>query len=97
MLEVDITIQDLPTVLADQLRNKLPGWFENVERKFTMRQIMELMQFQLLFSKSDHVVQDAIKEIKDRVDGKSVQKIQVEQTESEPTEIVLPGGRKLII
>lgn len=97
MLDVDITIHDLPTVMADQLRNKLPGWFENVERKFTMRQIMELLQFQLLFSKSDYVVQDAIKEIKDRVDGKAVQKIQVEQTESEPTEIVLPGGRKLII
>lgn len=97
MLDVDLTIQDLPTRMADELRTTLPGWFDNVERKFNMRQIMELVQFQLLFSKSDYVKQDAIKEIKDRVDGKSVQKIQVEQSEAEPTEIVLPGGRKIII
>jgi hypothetical protein len=97
MLEVDITIQDLPTTLADKVRGMLPGWFENVERKFNMRQIMELVQFQLLFSGSDYVRQDAINAIKDRVDGKAVQKVQVEAAEAEPTEIVLPGGRKIII
>lgn len=97
MLEVDITVQDLPTSMADELRRILPGWFDNVERKFTMRQIMELVQFQLLFSKSDYVKQDAINAIKDRVDGKAVQKVQVEQAEAEPTEIKLPGGRVIII
>lgn len=97
MLEVDLTIQDLPTKMADELRTVLPGWFDNVERKFNMRQIMELVQFQLLFSKSDYVKQDAIKEIKDRVDGKAVQKVQVEQAEAEPTEIILSGGRRIII
>lgn len=97
MLEVDITIQDLPTTMADELRRILPGWFDHVERKFNMRQIMELVQFQLLFSKSDYVKQDAITAIKDRVEGKAVQKLQVEAAEAEPTEIVLPGGRKIII
>lgn len=97
MLEVDITIADLPTVMADELRRVLPGWFDHVEKKFTMRQIMELTQFQLLFSKSDYVKQDAINAIKDRVDGKAVQKLQVEAAEAEPTEIKLPGGRTLII
>lgn len=97
MLEVDITIQDLPTSMADELRRILPGWFDHVERKFNMRQIMELVQFQLLFSKSDYVKQDAIDAIKDRVDGKAVQKVQIEQAEAEPTQIVLPGGRTIII
>jgi predicted small metal-binding protein len=97
MLEVDITIQDLPVVMADELRRILPGWFDHVERKFTMGQIMELIQFQLLFSKSDYVKQDAINAIKDRVHGKAVQKVQVEQAEAEPTEIKLPGGRTIII
>lgn len=97
MLEVDITIQDLPVVMADHLRRVLPGWFDDVERRFTMRQIMELVQFQLLFSNSDYVKQDAINAIKDRVDGKAVQKVQVEAAETEPTEIVLPSGHKVII
>jgi hypothetical protein len=97
MLEVDVTIQDLPTVLADHLRNTLPGWFDNVERRFTMRQIMELVQFQLLFSPSDHVKQDAINAIKDRVDGKAVQKMVFETEDPDPTELVLPNGRKIIL
>lgn len=97
MLEVDLTIQDLPTKMADELRKILPGWFDSVERKFTMRQIMELVQFQLLFSPSDYVKQDAINAIKDRVDGKAVQKMQFEQVEAEPTIFILPGGRQIII
>lgn len=97
MLEVDIRVLDLPTSLADRLREILPGWFEDVEKKFTMRQIMELVQFQLLFSKSDYVKQQAIDAIKDRVDGKPVQMTKVELVETEPTEFVLPGGRKIVI
>lgn len=97
MLEVDLTIQDLPTVLADHVRSTLPGWFDDVERKFTMRQIMELVQFQLLFSPSDHVKQDAINSIKDRVDGKAVQKMIFETEDPDPTELVLPNGRKIIL
>jgi hypothetical protein len=98
MLEVDITIQDLPTNLADRLRHMLPGWFESVEKKFTMRQIMELVQFQLLFSSSDYVKQQAIEAIKDRVDGKAVQTVKLDaMVEPDPTEIVLPGGRKIVI
>lgn len=98
MLEVDLNIHDLPVVMADQLRNLLPGWFENVEKRFTMRQIMELVQFQLLFSKSDYVRQDAINAIKDRVDGKAVQRILMDDpAENEATEILLPNGRKIAI
>lgn len=97
MLEVDLTVQDLPQTMADNLRNLLPGWFENVERRFTMRQIMELVQFQLLFSKSDYVRQDAINAIKDRVDGKAIQKLAFDPTEIEETEILLPNGRKIAI
>lgn len=98
MLEVDITVVDLPTVMADELRKILPGWFDDVEKRFTMRQIMELVQFQLLFSKSDYVKQGAIDAIKDRADGKAVQKMQFETVEPpEPTEIILPGGRRLIL
>lgn len=97
MLEVDITIADVPTGLADNLREALPGFFDRVDTKFNMRQIMELLQFQLLFSKSDYVRQDAINAIKDRVDGKPIQKMQFEPTDVEPTEFVLPNGRKLAI
>ena len=97
MLEVDITVHDLPTKMADDLRSFLPGWFDDVEKRFTMRQIMELVQFQLLFSKSDYVKQDAIDAIKDRTEGKAVQKMQIEQVESEPTQIILPNGRKIDI
>lgn len=97
MLEVDITVTDLPTHIADELRLMLPGWFENVESRFNMRQIMELVQFQLLFSKSDYVKQDAITAIKDRVEGKAVQKMQIEGTEPDPTEFILPNGRKVAI
>lgn len=97
MLEVDITVQDLPAHMADELRNVLPGWFENIETKFNMRQIMELIQLQLLFSKSDYIKQDAINAIKDRVDGKAVQKMQFENVEPDPTEFILPNGRRLII
>lgn len=98
MLEVEITIQDLPTCMADELRRMLPGVFENIESKFTMRQVMELVQFQLLFSRSDFVKQDAINAIKDRVEGKPMQKVQVESAEAaEPTEFVLPNGRRLFI
>lgn len=97
MLEVDLSVQDLPQKMADDLRTLLPGWFESVERRFTMRQIMELVQFQLLFSKSDYVRQDAINAIKDRVDGKAVQKLTFDPTEVEETEIILPNGRKIAI
>lgn len=97
MLEVDITVQDLPTELADELRKVLPGFVENVEKKFTFRQIMELVQIQLLFSRSDYVKQDAINAMKDRIEGKPMQKVQVENLEAEPTEFVLPNGRRLVI
>lgn len=97
MLEVDITVGDLPTEMADQIRSKLPGFLENVERKFTIRQVMELVQLQLLFSKSDYVKQDAITAIKDRTEGKPMQKVQVENLEAEPTEFVLTNGRRLVI
>lgn len=97
MLEVDLTVQDLPTKMADELRKILPGWFDNVEKRFTMRQIMELVQFQLLFSASDYVKQDAINAIKDRVDGKAIQKMQFEKVDDEPTEFILPNGRRIAI
>lgn len=93
MLEVDITIQDLPVRMADEVRLMLPGWFDNIEKRFTLAQIMELVQFQLLFSKSDYVKQDAITAIKDRVYGKTIQKLQVESTQFEPTQVVLPSGQ----
>lgn len=97
LLDTPITIFDLPQRMADYVRHKIPGFLENVERKFTMRQIMELTQIQLLFSKSDYVKQDAINAIKDRIEGKPMQKVQVENLEADPTEIVLPGGRKIVI
>lgn len=97
MLEVEITVDDLPVRFADFIRNRIPGFLEKVERKFTMRQIMELVQLQLLFSKSDYVRQDAINAIKDRIEGKPMQQIKVEAFTAEPTEIVLPQGRKIII
>lgn len=97
MLEVDITIQDLPVKMADELRKKLPGWFDNVERQFNMLQIMELVQLQLVFAKSDYVKQDAITAIKDRVYGKPKQTLALETQESEPAEIKLPNGRVIII
>ena len=97
MLEVDITVADLPTRMADNIRKILPGWFEDVEKRFTMRQIMELVQFQLLFAKSDYVKQGAVNAIKDRVDGKAVKKLQIEDVNTEPAELVLPNGRKIVI
>jgi hypothetical protein len=97
MLEVDITIADLPVKMADELRKVLPGWFDDVEKRFNMQQIMELTQLQLIFSKSDYVKQDAITAIKDRVYGKPKQTLSIEPQESEPTELKLPNGRIIII
>lgn len=97
MLDVQITVRDLPTEFADVIRKRVPGFFDNVDRKFTMYNVMELVQIQLLFSKSDYVKQDAINAIKDRVEGKPMQKIQVENMEAEPTQFVLPGGRIITI
>lgn len=97
MLETPLTVADLPTHIADKIRLKCPGVFENVERKFTFYQILEVSQLQLLFSNSDYVVQDAINAIKDRVEGKPMQMVQVQGMEAEPTEFTLPGGRKIVI
>jgi hypothetical protein len=97
MLEVPLTVNDLPTWLADDIRRKCPGFLDSVERKFTMYQILELTQLQLLFSQSDYVRQDAVNAIKDRVEGKPMQKIQVENMEVEPTQFILPGGRIVTI
>lgn len=97
MLEMDITVDNLPIHMSEKIREVLPGWFDDVERRFTMRQIMELVQFQLLFSNSDHVRQEAINSIKDRVDGKVIQKLQFEDTVPEETEILLPNGNRIII
>lgn len=97
MLEVNITVADLPVKMADEIRRKLPGFLENVEQAFTVRQVMELVQIQLLFSKSDYVKQDAIKEMKDRIDGKAVQKLVIDSMDAEPTELVLSNGRRVAI
>jgi hypothetical protein len=97
MLDVDITVTDLPIVIADHIRTQVPGFLENVERKFTMRQILEVVQIQLLFSRSDYVKQAAIIAIKDRIEGKPMQKIQVDNAEADPTEFILPNGRKIAI
>jgi len=93
MLHVDLRIVDLPVVMADQLRAKFPGMFDNIHRKFTMAQIMELTQLQLLFSPSDLVRQQAINAIKDRTEGRPVQKLQLSPGQTEdPTQLVLPNG-----
>lgn len=97
MLEQDLRVNDLPTGLADRIRRVAPGFLDDIDRKFTMYQIMELVQIQLVFSKSDYVKQDAINAIKDRIEGKPVQKVQMEKLDVEPTELVLPGGRKVLI
>lgn len=97
MLEVDIRIGDLPVYMADKLRAEFPGLFENVTRKFTMAQIMELTQLQLLFSRSDLVRQHAINAIKDRTEGKPVQKVQLEAGDEEPTRLKLANGFEIDI
>jgi hypothetical protein len=97
MLEVQLTANDLPEYLADSLRVRFPGLLDDISHKFTMWQVMEMTQFQLLFSKSDYVRQGAIIAIKDRVEGKPMQKVQVESLETDPTEFLLPNGRRLII
>lgn len=97
MLEIDITAADLPVEIADMIRAKIPGFIENVERKFNLAQIMELTQLQLLFSSSDYVRQDAIEAIKNRIDGKPVQSIQIQQVETDPSIIILPNGRQITI
>lgn len=97
MLEVELTAADLPVKFADQIREKCPGFLDNVERKFTMAQIMEMLQFQLLFSNSGYIVQDAINAIKDRAYGKPMQQIQLQHMDAEPTEMRLPNGRVIVI
>lgn len=97
MLSLEITVADLPTHFADKLRAKYPGFLERVDKKFTMAQILELAQFQLLFSKSDYVVQDAIIAIKDRNEGKPMQMLKVQQLEVEPTKFILPDGQEVFI
>lgn len=97
MLEVDITVQDLPTVLADEIRALWPGMFENIEKKFSWGQVLELTQLKLVLSKSEKVRQQAINSIKDRTEGRPMQKIQVQQEDEEETELVLPNGLKIRI
>ena len=97
MLEVDLTIGDLPTVLADELRARWPGLFEAVDKKFSWAQIMELTQLKLVLSKSEKVQQQAINAIKDRTEGRPMQKIQVQQEDEEPTELMLANGTKIRI
>lgn len=93
MLEVDLRIIDLPVAMADRMRAEWPGLFDNVNKKFTMSQIMELTQLQLLFSKSDIVRQHAINAIKERTLGKVPQKVTFEGGEEEnPTQLKLPNG-----
>lgn len=97
MLDVDLTVADLPLFIADAIRKECPGFLDAVEKKFTMYQLMELVQLQLLFSPSHYVRQDAINAIKDRVEGRPMQKIQLEGMDAEPAEMVLPGGRVIVI
>lgn len=97
MLDVDITVVDLPVQIADHIRATIPGFVEQLDRKFTMRQILEIVQLQLLFSRSDYVKQAAIIAIKDRIEGKPMQKIQVDNLDADPTEFILPNGRKIAI
>lgn len=97
MLEVDLTVQDLPTHMADELRKRWPGMFESVERKFNWQQILELTQLRLVLSPSEKVQQQAINAIKDRTEGRPMQKIQVQQEDEEPAEMTLPNGMKIRI
>lgn len=98
MLDVELRPVDLPTHIADAIRKVAPGWLDNIDRKFTMYQVMELVQLQLLFSESDYVRQQAIDAIKDRVEGKPVQKLQLAPLEEpDPAELILPGGRRIVI
>lgn len=69
MLDLELTTQDLPTKMADELRRKWPGLFENVEKKFTWAQILDLTQLQLVLSPSEKVQQQAINAIKDRTEA----------------------------
>lgn len=97
MLDVPITVQDLPTKMADKLRKEYPGFFDDIDRKFTMKQVVEMIQFNLLFARSDFVKQNAIEAIKNRIEGKPMQRMQVEEVDSDPTEFILSNGRKLTI
>ena len=97
MLEVPLRATDMPTHIADAIRLKFPGLIDDVDRKITMWQVLEMTQFQLLFSSSDYVRQAAVEAIKNRVEGRPMQKLQVETLESEPTEFLLPGGRVITI
>lgn len=70
------------------LKAKFPTFFEGTdERNFQL--FMELKQISLVFNSDPKVSQTAIKEIKDRVDGKSNQKIDLgEETQDAIKQIV---------
>lgn len=97
MLECEITVQDLPVKIADKLRKEHPQFFDDIERRFTFSQILELVQLNLLFAKSDYVKQQAIEAIKNRVEGRPTMKLQVQEIEEDPTEFILSNGRKITI
>jgi len=68
------------------LKKLFPTYFRDTEEK-NFQFFMELKQLSLIFSKQDQVAQSAMKEIRDRIDGKAAQTITQETTHKVDPEI----------
>ena len=72
-------LSDNETQLFNAIKQRFPRFFKGSEEQ-NFQLFMELRQVQLVFSKDERVAQAAIREIKDRVDGKSEQLTKVDVT-----------------
>lgn len=72
-------LSDRETQLFQSIKQRFPRFFQGSEEQ-NFQLFMELRQVQLVFSKDERVAQTAIREIKDRVEGKSEQVTKVDVT-----------------
>jgi len=72
-----LPLNDEATKQFDALKKLFPNHFQGTDEK-NWQFFMELQQLNLVFHKNPNVAQKAMQEIRDRLDGKAIQK--VEQT-----------------
>jgi hypothetical protein len=76
---MSLELNDSETVQFAALKSKHPKLFNGSEAQ-NFQLFMELRQVSLIFSQDERVAQAAIKEVKDRIDGKSEQVTKMDLT-----------------
>lgn len=74
-----LELSDTETDQFNYIKSLYPRFFEGTEVE-NLQLFLELKQIQLVFSDDERVAQTAIKEVKDRIDGKSEQTTKMDMT-----------------